>query len=1329
MNDYPIRQVNAGDIKEHAIAVGVLLGLLTPDGKVELTQIATWFRKPTDRLRTMDQRLDQVVGLLAKLLTPTKDAPAEVFKGAKWYQIPKSLRAKKLEATPFCIVAPAAKVKKGEIGFGILPKPKAGKRPIKVYGYLPLFSYAPEGAKLIIGGADSFCKVGIEIQQLTEPAGTPAFTGVAVTADISLASGTPTFALQLLDAQGKPVATYHTLRELLDAAIARALDDVMTQVQEWLNEPIAESSVTPGVLLTAAQLLRKEGDIYYLNLRELDASGQTALQIAQHFVLSLLEPFVGTDEALVDLPDGGLFITSQETDDAIDYGFRIQATLPLLAPDEEDPKKETTSNEDPEPDEDGGLTINLALGTWLTGEDDDDNWITRSAAEADVSVPGIAVRLVRHTSEGELSFAPACTFTSVGLDIAGADDNPLFEVKGYELAGAQLRANATFGTDDPALGFGGRFNDLKMPLAPGLEAGAAGGDSQNPVAQSLLAGPKEVAAKDEEPGDQDPVSLTFSLAASYVEAEASVPAVQFYDADGEAASELELPIRRKLGPLQSEKIGLGWVSGSPTDTLSILFDGNVELGPLKIDLVGLSVGIPVQTPTDFGSYAFDLNGLGLTYAQGSVALNAALVKRAPDPEATPPRPYVSYDGTALLKAGTFTLNILGSYAYVEATPTDEGYTSLFVFGTFLKDLGGPAFFYVTGLAAGFGYNRGLNLPAQDKVGEFPLVAGLNNPALLGAEQDSAGNWLSPNPVKALALLHPYLPPERGAYWLAAGVRFTSFDLVHSSALLMIAFGRELEIALLGVSWLSLPPPSAPGAAAPAKQYAYVELGLQVKFLPEQGFLGATAILTPNSFVIDKACKLTGGAAFYLWFGKHEHAGEFVVTIGGYHPDFVVPSHFPRVPRLGFRWPVSSDVTISGDAYFALTPSAVMAGASLQILFSRGDLRAWFTARMDALVQWAPFHYDIGISVSIGASYRLKLLFVTTTVQVELGANLQIWGPQMGGEVHINWFIISFSIGFGAPRLSTPSALDWTNPDGTGFAQTLLPHKAEQAAMARRAIGYRAANRLAAPAQAVQPEGVCTITVNDGLLQTVTTDAGETVWIVRPNQFAFSALTVIPVTSIEIAQPAGDPVIIEAADVSPVGEAYYVGIRPMKLDQLVSVVRVTLSDVTGVAYDLYDKFDLTPALQRVPAAKWGHPLADGAKPDYSELLDGRLLGLERISVRAPAPTPSGDDLLKINVEEAFTYVAVDDNAHYSPDHLPLKPGQAPVGPVPQTDAAALDKLHATLMSDTVSRARADVFAALQKLNLSPRTNGPLPKLAATPAAYLSGRPLTIAASAA
>lgn len=64
----------------------------------------------------------------------------------------------------------------------------------------------------------------------------------------------------------------------------------------------------------------------------------------------------------------------------------------------------------------------------------------------------------------------------------------------------------------------------------------------------------------------------------------------------------------------------------------------------------------------------------------------------------------------------------------------------------------------------------------------------------------------------------------------------------------------------------------------------------------------------------------------MWFGNNANSGDFVVTLGGYHPSFNVPSHYPQVPRLSFfNSSITSELNIKGEMYFALTPRCIMAG--------------------------------------------------------------------------------------------------------------------------------------------------------------------------------------------------------------------------------------------------------------------------------------------------------------------------------------------------------------------------------------------------------------------
>lgn len=1307
--------ISQEDLGPEVVSLGVLLGLLTESGdNVVVNQ--DWFKNPlaagSPSLDNIGRRLNQLVAFIEASLGQGVKNPPPVFAGAQWYAIPNPGTG---AASPFYIVAPAQTATAGQIGFGVLYSMQSGNLTTTLYAYVPLFSYTSSGASFIADSTTCPCQVGLRAATSDNSKFTAdgvTFTALDVTAAIYLnpaayegSPSAPFLTLEFENLQGttKP-NTYHTLNDLLDPAVDTWVAAVVLTGSTWLTLYIGQSAITVGDLFVGVNFLtRDDQGNYSLNLSSLE--GQSAAEIVLNFVFGVLDTLSDSDTpvALIELPGGGLYVVSQQNSDgSSNYGLRLAVDITLVSG--------QSAGGGPPP------TIDLSLGTWLTGEDEGNNWLVRSLGDkpGDMPAPGVSIFVVHYDKQGNVSFAPGFSLTSVGVNVKGGTGTPLINLDGFTLQGVELRAYLAH-TAGWEFGGAARLDGLGLPLGPKFGS-VVQSTGTNPVAQSLLQSGSGTSGG----GDQDPVNPAFSVSAAYVEQGKFV--VQLYDPDDLPASQVTIPIQRALGPLQCQSLGVGWVqdtTNEANDMLSLLFNGDITLAGLSVSLVGLSIGIPVTTPTDFSKYDLDLNGLGITLSAGEVELSAALVKLPPAPDAKPPRNYTEYDGEAMLKAGTFVIAALGSYAYVPDANNKGGYASLFIFGILDADLGGPEFFFVTGLAAGFGYNRTLILPDQNSVTTFPLVAGASDPTKLGAQKNPDGSWQMPDPATALAQLDQFVPPQRGQYWLAAGVRFTSFDLIDSTALLVVEFGNELEIALLGLSWMSLPPPPAPGAEAPSVRYAYAELGIEIKLLPSEGVFSATAILTPNSFVIDPACKLTGGFAFYVWFGSNPHAGQFVLTLGGYHPDFKPPSYYPQVPRLGFNWVMPGDVTISGDAYFALTPSAVMAGGGLQVLYSSGNLKAWFKAQMDALIEWAPFHYSIDISISLGASYRAHILFVTVTLKVELGASLALWGPPTGGKVHVNWFVISFTVGFGASESSEPPPLDWTNDDGTGFAQTLLPHQTQTKSQSPTPM----ATAAAVAGGSVRPDGIYTITINSGLLSTFTQN-GKNIWIVRPNNFVFSAQTTIPTTEIDIAptprEPAGTQTTFLAQKVSPAGPAYYVCIRPMKATLSASVLTIGLQfDDDHTVYDLAGDFAFDFALANVPAAKWGKPIPGGQNPEPNELLGGRLLGLANITPKAPALTPSGADALDIDITTAFTYDTVDeDNA----DHLPLVAGQTPTGPVPQVDAQALQTIRTTLMDARVVAARDDIYAALLEYGVDPATNGKLSTMARDPGAYLTGEPL-------
>jgi hypothetical protein len=171
-------------------------------------------------------------------------------------------------------------------------------------------------------------------------------------------------------------------------------------------------------------------------------------------------------------------------------------------------------------------------------------------------------------------------------------------------------------------------------------------------------------------------------------------------------------------------------------------------------------------------------------------------------------------------------------------------------------------------------------------------------------------------------------------------------MAESFALFSVSFGSRLQFALLGFTKLIVP------TGAPEDKCAvYAELAIRAVLDPASGVFSIQGRLTENSYVFGKQFRLTGGFAFFVWFGNAKEAGDFVISLGGYHPDFLPPSHYPVVPRVGISAKLSDALSIMGEAYLALTPSCLMAGLKLAAVFETENLKAAFVAYADFLIAW------------------------------------------------------------------------------------------------------------------------------------------------------------------------------------------------------------------------------------------------------------------------------------------------------------------------------------------------------------------------------------------
>lgn len=709
------------------------------------------------------------------------------------------------------------------------------------------------------------------------------------------------------------------------------------------------------------------------------------------------------------------------------------------------------------------------------------------------------------------------------------------------------------------LSFGGTSQTLALPVAP---SGSASGAGTNIAASS-----------------QQPVGVTSSDSAKW------------------------FTLQKTFGPLELQRVGVQYKDA----VLWFLLDAALSAAGLSLTLDGLALGSPI---TKFAP-RFDLRGLGIDYRNEAIEIGGAFLRTRVVP--TVGEPYDEFAGAAVVKAKTLTLSAIGAYAYL------DGHPSLFVYAVLDYPIGGPSFFFVTGLAGGFGYNRALIVPPIEGVAQFPLVQLAMGTAPASA---SATNQAPPdmqpapqNPAlqvsKILSTLRAAVPPSPGRSFLAVGIRFTSFKIIDSFVLLTVAFGHRFELNVLGFSTLVVPP-TLPGAEQAVEPLAQIQMALKASFIPAEGFLGVSAQLTTASYILSRACHLTGGFAFYSWFDG-AHTGDFALTLGGYHPSYRVPAHYPRVPRLGINWQVDSRLAIKGEAYFALTASALMAGGQLQATWDSGDLKAWFQIGADFIISWKPYFYDARAYASLRVSYTFQF-FGTQRGSFDASAQLHLWGPEFSGTGHIKVSIIEFDVEFGAGTRSGLQPIDWNS-----FQQSFLPQPASTTS--------------GTPASPQSP--CCGITVQSGLLRKIGDDPAD-LGIMNAKELVFVTNSLIPASAATIGNALAVSTLFYA-DRQPVPfkndgtqgivqthtadgrKIATVGIAPMALREISSthIIRILFTPAAGGAAQPVElAFTYTPVTKSVPAALWGGSLSPNL--NSKDLVEHALAGFEIRPLEAVRP---------------------------------------------------------------------------------------------------------------
>jgi hypothetical protein len=655
-------------------------------------------------------------------------------------------------------------------------------------------------------------------------------------------------------------------------------------------------------------------------------------------------------------------------------------------------------------------------------------------------------------------------------------------------------------------------------------------------------------------------------------------------------------INKQFGSINLKKIGLNYSGGEATFGFTAAF----SLGGFSMELQEMAITFPMPLPGQKtgDEVSFDLQGLALNYQKGDLELGGAFLK-------TVDKGVTSFYGEAMLKFSNFGFKALGGY--IGADPA-----SFFLYVNINAPIGGPPYLFITGLAGGFGINNSLKLPTIDQLPTYLLL-----PTNAPSEEVSSIDTIS-NVLPQLQTIFEY---KAGEYWIAVGIQFTSFEMINAFALVTVSLGVDLQIGVLGSCSMTFPK----GDPYPI---AYIEVDLIASFTPSVGLLAVEGRLSPSSYIYGGFVKLSGGFAFYIWFSG-EHAGQFVVSIGGYHPAFIKPAYYPTVPRLQMSFGLGP-FQVTGQAYFALTPAMMMAGISMSAVWSSGPIKAWLDAGVDFLLAWAPFHYEASAYVNIGCSVDLGLF----TLNVHVGADLAIWGPEFGGKAHVDLDVVSFTIDFGAAQ-QLPGPVGWNS-----FKSNFLP----QDSVASQASNLTAMALTAAAPQPTSDNNIIKASVATGLLKT---KVGGFDWIVDPTTFQIVTNSTIPANNAEwaLSITANATIPTTVTSYNPTTPDYNtmpylekptngktfsasemwnpeVNIGPMDVNDVKSYHMVSLAkhgsaDPEGFYSDYITTISVQPVLSSSGTALWGKNNPNKS-PNDTPLLPETLVGF----IISPVPrTPS------------------------------------------------------------------------------------------------------------
>ncbi|MDQ2624398.1 MAG: hypothetical protein M3Y20_04470, partial [Actinomycetota bacterium] len=414
--------------------------------------------------------------------------------------------------------------------------------------------------------------------------------------------------------------------------------------------------------------------------------------------------------------------------------------------------------------------------------------------------------------------------------------------------------------------------------------------------------------------------------------------------EGSGGIEIAVPTHIQLGPLEIItlylRVSIADDAGRPSVPIELSGAFSVNLGPLQAAVDRIGVIARMTFPPDGGNLGpLDLgfefkppNGIGL-------AVDAGVVKGGG---------YLYIDTERGEYAGVLELDIAGivsvkAIALITTRMPDgsDGFSLLIIitaeFGAgFQLGFG----FTLLGVGGILGLHRTMNLPA--------LVEGVRTNAIASVmfPQDVVANA-----QRIISDLKAFFPVQEGTFVIGPMAKIGWGTPTLASLSLGIIIEIPGNIAILGILRVALP----------ADELAVIVL--QVNFLgaiefDKKRFYFFAAIYDSRILFLT----IEGEMAVVAAFGDD---AVFVLSVGGFHPDFEPPPLPVPVPKRIAVSIVDLDwAKLRVEGYFAVTSNSLQFGARLDLKLGFDDFGIQGHLAFDALFIFVPFSFIIAISASV-----------------------------------------------------------------------------------------------------------------------------------------------------------------------------------------------------------------------------------------------------------------------------------------------------------------------------------------------------------------------------